>query len=230
MPVQKCAIYLKKMLHMEASHPEGSARGRLAMSSLPAPDSGRTSASSAQYGTGETSVSVSETHELRHVPLSELCDFTRIGRGPCGDVFAVDWTGQRGGNEKPFAVKRFYTDRGKLRPDQEQALTAEATLFQSIAVRHANVIKLLGLVDDIDSKGVPFYGFVMPRMCDVRDAIRARECDLTQRLAWIADVASGLAFLHESGVVHGHLQVRAINALCAVALYCAQLVRRLRMY
>ena len=94
-----------------------------------------------------------------------------------------------------------------MRPDQHQALAAEAALFQNIAARHANVIKLIGLVDGIDSDGVPFYGFVMPRLCDVRDAIRDPECDLTQRLAWIADVASGLAFLHENGVVHGHLQV-----------------------
>ena len=99
-------------------------------------------------------------------------------------------------------------------------------------------LQVLGIVDEVDSDGTPFFGIVMPLMQgSLRDAIDgslrgafgvdAPLPPMRQRLLWIADIAGALAFGHAEGIVHGDLKVGTEFKTATAADISVQLVHDL---
>ncbi|KDQ53905.1 hypothetical protein JAAARDRAFT_182669 [Jaapia argillacea MUCL 33604] len=127
---------------------------------------------------------------------------THIGGGGFGDVFEGSYK-----NEK-VAVKVI---RLHLGPDIKKFFMREALMW--FALNHEHVVPLIGIVPKYDAGPSPRSALVSPlyQNGNLLDYVKKKHPTIDHLDSLLGDVARGLEYVHERGIVHGDL--RAVNVL-----------------
>eukprot|EP01119_Soliformovum_irregulare_P005003 TRINITY_DN1629_c0_g1_i2.p1 TRINITY_DN1629_c0_g1~~TRINITY_DN1629_c0_g1_i2.p1 ORF type:complete len:659 (+),score=62.24 TRINITY_DN1629_c0_g1_i2:1151-3127(+) len=120
-----------------------------------------------------------------------------IGEGAFGTVYKAKYQG------KSVAVKDVKND-GSVEETDLIKFISEAQLMQRLPA-HPNVVTLIGLV------AVPFCIVTeyLPHG-DLMTLLESTSVKITQQLAWLRDIARGMAHLAEQGIIHRDLASRNI--------------------
>lgn len=121
-----------------------------------------------------------------------------LGVGSYGMVRGGLW------RDEPVAVKFLYTDEDAFDAAAVNAFRKEVEL--QYGLRHKNVVAVYGCIVDEATKPMPTYAVVMERLaCSAYRRFvgsAAPRASLQMKLRLLIDVATGLRFLHNDGVLH----------------------------
>lgn len=121
-----------------------------------------------------------------------------LGVGSYGMVRGGMW------RDEPVAVKFLYTDEDAFDAAAVTAFRKEVEL--QYGLRHRNVVAVYGCIVDEGTKPMPTYAVVMERLaCSAYRRFvgtSAPRASLQAKLRLLIDVATGLRFLHNDGVLH----------------------------
>jgi len=131
------------------------------------------------------------------IPVNNL---VALGYGGFSDIYRGEWCGNENG--MPVVVKIF---RVNIKEQSEKTLAVERRLKRESAVwstlSHPNVLPFLGLYNGPEHS----VGMISPLMERGNIMDHLRRFPSTDRSLLIRDIASGLAYLHSKGIVHGDL-------------------------
>ncbi len=133
-----------------------------------------------------------------------------IGRGAMGEVYRAVYC------DTPVAVKRI--PEHELTQETIDSFVEECILMQ--ALRHPNVVQMLGVAWDSSTAMVACLVELMPRG-SLRSVLQDDSLLLTwedPKTKFAADIARGMSYLHEKKIVHRDLKTD--NILCTSAFTC----------
>jgi len=126
-----------------------------------------------------------------------------IARGTYGCVYCVRYDLDHQG-----AIKYVRMDKSRYR---DEGIISPIELDIMARLQHPNVIWLEDILTGANSK-LQGYGILMPLAEGTLDGFGSTpSCDWRVKLNWLHQVAQGLAFLHENGILH--LDVKGSNVL-----------------
>eukprot|EP00051_Salpingoeca_urceolata_P030193 m.8418 g.8418 ORF g.8418 m.8418 type:complete len:768 (+) comp3229_c0_seq1:125-2428(+) len=154
------------------------------------------------------------------IPFEELTVIKELGSGAFGQVFEADWNGVRLAakvlNAKPGTANRSIGSEEDR--DKRSSLLQEIRMFSLLSeCNHANILSFIGacsfgkrvcLCTEL-ARGGSLYDLIHREQHPFSHAIACR---------WAMEIACGLAYLHDKGILHRDL--KSPNVLLADAAGC----------
>lgn len=171
--------------------------------SMGAPSSGGAGGGAGSAGPRSNGAGPSSSGSVAMARNINLADVTLdpgppLGVGSYGMVRGGLW------RDEPVAVKFLYTDEDAFDSAAVNAFRKEVEL--QYGLRHKNVVAVYGCIVDEATKPMPTYAVVMERLaCSAYRRFvgsAAPRASLQMKLRLLIDVATGLRFLHNDGVLH----------------------------